>query len=124
MRKYQVCTNCVMDTTDSAITFDEKGVCDHCNTFYTAILPNWHTDEKGKKGVRIVLLVSKSEPHRESLRDDYNRISARALEEKKTAALERWFLAKIPTFYVMIDGEYRPCHGLAKWQAGSGTAGN
>lgn len=36
-----------MDTTDSAIVFDEKGVCDHCNTYYTKTLPNWHTDEKG-----------------------------------------------------------------------------
>ena len=32
-RDYQVCTNCVMDTTDSKITFDEKGVCDHCHNF-------------------------------------------------------------------------------------------
>ena len=46
-RKYQICTNCVMDTTDTKITFDEKGVCDHCNTFYKDIKPNWHTDEKG-----------------------------------------------------------------------------
>jgi len=46
-RKYQICTNCVMDTTDSKITFDKNGVCDHCNNFYENILPNWHTDEKG-----------------------------------------------------------------------------
>jgi len=36
-RKYQICTNCVMDTTDSKINFDENGVCDHCNTFYKEI---------------------------------------------------------------------------------------
>lgn len=46
-RQYQICTNCVMDTTDTKITFDEKGVCDHCNTFYKDIKPNWHPDEKG-----------------------------------------------------------------------------
>ncbi|MDX4050876.1 N-acetyl sugar amidotransferase [Aliarcobacter skirrowii] len=46
-REYQICTNCVMDTTDSKITFDENGVCDHCQTFYKDIKPNWHTDEKG-----------------------------------------------------------------------------
>ena len=46
-KKYQICTNCVMDTTDTKITFDEKGVCDHCNTFYKDIKPNWHTDERG-----------------------------------------------------------------------------
>lgn len=45
----QVCTNCVMDTTDSAIVFDDRGVCDHCNTFYDTIQPNWDTGEKGAR---------------------------------------------------------------------------
>ncbi|KWV96292.1 LPS biosynthesis protein [Erythrobacter sp. AP23] len=36
-----------MDTTDRAIVFDHKGVCDHCNTFYSDIKPNWHTGERG-----------------------------------------------------------------------------
>lgn len=44
-----VCTNCVMDTTDPKIVFDEKGVCDHCHTYYDHTLPNWHTDERGQK---------------------------------------------------------------------------
>ena len=40
-----------MDTSDSKIIFDEKGVCDHCNTFYRKILPNWHTDERGRRAL-------------------------------------------------------------------------
>lgn len=40
-----------MDTTDSKITFDESGVCDHCNTFYRKILPNWDTGERGKQAL-------------------------------------------------------------------------
>ena len=40
-REYQVCTNCIMDTTDSKIVFDENGVCDYCNGYITDILPNW-----------------------------------------------------------------------------------
>ena len=48
--KYQQCTNCVMDTTDSAIIFDENGVCDHCNTYYTKTLPFWNTGQKGMSG--------------------------------------------------------------------------
>lgn len=48
-RPYQVCTNCVMDTTDSQIVFDEKGVCDHCNSYYVHTLPNWHTGEQGQR---------------------------------------------------------------------------
>jgi peptidyl-prolyl cis-trans isomerase SurA len=86
--------------------------------------PTLFTDERGKKGLRIVLLVSKSEPHRENLRDDYNRVSQRALEEKKSGVLERWFGSKIPTFYIMIDGEYKNCANLSKWTVNAATAGN
>ena len=32
--EYKICNNCVMDTTDSVIAFDDKGMCDHCNTYY------------------------------------------------------------------------------------------
>ncbi len=49
MKPYRICSNCVMDTTDSAITFDDKGVCDHCRTFFGTILPNWHSDERGAR---------------------------------------------------------------------------
>jgi N-acetyl sugar amidotransferase len=48
VRRYQICTNCVMDTTDSRIVFDARGVCDHCNTFHQHIAPNWHTDARGQ----------------------------------------------------------------------------
>ena len=30
---YQVCTNCVMDTTDPDIRFDSSGVCNHCHSY-------------------------------------------------------------------------------------------
>jgi N-acetyl sugar amidotransferase len=50
-REYQVCTNCVMDTTDSMISFDEKGWCDYCNNYYSNILPNWHPDARGEKEI-------------------------------------------------------------------------
>jgi peptidyl-prolyl cis-trans isomerase SurA len=82
------------------------------------------TDERGKKGVRIVKLISKSQPHRENLRDDYDRIAARALDQKRSSALEKWFMTKIPTFYIMIDPDYQNCPNLAKWQVSSSTAGN
>ena len=60
-RQYQICTNCVMDTTDSKIIFDKNGVCDHCNTFYNDILPFWHTDEKGNKVLQEIIDKIKKE---------------------------------------------------------------
>lgn len=63
-RKYQICTNCVMDTTDTKITFDDQGVCDHCNRFYKDILPNWHTDEKGWQALQKIVDKVKKEGKR------------------------------------------------------------
>lgn len=40
-RSYQVCTRCVMDTTDPEIEFDEQGVCSHCHYFDGVIRPAW-----------------------------------------------------------------------------------
>ena len=47
--KYQICSNCIMDTTDLNITFDERGWCDYCRNYYKSILPNWHPDEQGER---------------------------------------------------------------------------
>ena len=40
-RPYQRCSQCVMDTSDSKIVFDENGVCDHCRNFEKKIKPYW-----------------------------------------------------------------------------------
>jgi N-acetyl sugar amidotransferase len=46
-KHYQICSNCIMDTSDPNIQFDDKGICDYCRNFQTVILPNWNTGEKG-----------------------------------------------------------------------------
>lgn len=74
-----------------------------------------------KKAVRIVEIISKSEPHRENLKDDYDKVSQRALEEKKNDALEEWFNKKIPTFYVNISKDYSACPEMQKWTESSST---
>lgn len=44
-----------MDSSDSKISFDEKGVCDHCLDFYQNVKPNWHTDEGGKAQLNKII---------------------------------------------------------------------
>ena len=39
-REYRICTNCIMDTSDSNIVFDERGWCDYCNNYHANILPH------------------------------------------------------------------------------------
>ena len=77
--------------------------------------PAEYADERGKKGVRIVQLITRTAPHRENLKDDYNRIAQRALEDKKNATLEKWFTKNIPTYYINVDSEYSGCSEMKKW---------
>jgi N-acetyl sugar amidotransferase len=48
MRKYQICSNCVMDTSDSTIKFDSQGWCEYCNNFHSKVLPNWKFGQASK----------------------------------------------------------------------------
>jgi len=78
--------------------------------------PVAYTDEQSKKGVRIVYLKSRTEPHRMNLKDDYSKISQYALDEKKSMVLEKWMNAKIPTYYIMVDKDnLAECKQLQKF---------
>ena len=55
MSTSRICSKCVMDTTDSRITFDHEGVCDHCRLFEAQVLPNWHTGERGHRELRALV---------------------------------------------------------------------
>jgi peptidyl-prolyl cis-trans isomerase SurA len=68
-----------------------------------------------KKAVRILYLKSRSEPHVMNVRDDYNKISQAALEEKKYQALDKWLTVHIPNYYVMIDQDNASCPQLKKF---------
>ncbi|MEJ0104218.1 MAG: peptidylprolyl isomerase [Bacteroidota bacterium] len=75
------------------------------------------TDERtGKKGVRIVYLKSRSEPHRMNMKDDYDKIAQFAVEEKKSKVLEKWMKEKIPTYYIQVDNDVKEsCVNLSKF---------
>jgi len=48
VNKYKICSNCVMDTSDSRIHFDTNGMCDHCNDFYTNVKPHWNVNASSR----------------------------------------------------------------------------
>jgi peptidyl-prolyl cis-trans isomerase SurA len=76
--------------------------------------PMVYKDEQEKQAVRLVYLQNRTEPHRENLRDDYDRIAQRALAEKKERTVEKWFQGKLPTYYVMVDKDYQQCESLRR----------
>ena len=53
-REFQRCTQCVMDTTDSMIVFDEEGVCDHCRNFEKNIKPYWDPTKENREELEKV----------------------------------------------------------------------
>jgi len=84
--------------------------------------PQVYTDERNRKVVRMIYLKNRTAPHRENLKEDYNRVAQRALEEKKSGALEKWFKEHIPTYYVSIDKEFANCSGLEAWRKSAENA--
>ncbi len=47
--KYQVCSKCVMDTSDPEIKFDHNGVCNHCLEFENVTSKLWYPNDEGQK---------------------------------------------------------------------------
>ena len=76
--------------------------------------PMVYKDEQDKQAVRLVYLQKRTEPHRENMRDDYDRIAQRALAEKRDKTIEKWFQTKLPTYYVMVDPDFQQCEDLRK----------
>ena len=66
--KIQVCKNCIMDSTDESIVFDQDGICDYCHNFYNNILPYWKPNEEGEE--KLMKLIDKIKS--ESKNKDYD----------------------------------------------------
>lgn len=66
-KDYRICSNCVMDTTDSKIVFDENGVCDFCSDYYKNILPSWKHGEEASAELKTI-----SEKIRKDRRGEYD----------------------------------------------------
>ena len=71
----------------------------------------YRTDE-GKEAVRILYFKTKLPPHQANLNDDWHRIQAAALAEKKDKALDKWFKKARVDVFINIDPEFNHCHLL------------
>ncbi|WP_240047152.1 peptidylprolyl isomerase [Hymenobacter nivis] len=71
----------------------------------------YRTDD-GKDAMRILYLKSNTPPHQANLEDDYQKIAAAALSEKKSKALDLWFVKNRGTVYLEVVPEYAQCKVL------------
>lgn len=74
--------------------------------------PLTYRTEDGKEAMRILYFKSKSQPHYATLKDDYQKIHAMALNEKKAKAIEDWFKKTKEQLFIRIDDQYKGCNLL------------
>ena len=61
VREYQLCTRCIMDTSDTEIVFGQDGVCNHCNRLDERVRNELHTDEEGQRRLQSIVEQIKRE---------------------------------------------------------------
>lgn len=54
-KKYQICSCCVMDTTDDDIVFDAEGVCMRCKEYKERIEPEWNHGNGHEKELETLI---------------------------------------------------------------------
>lgn len=79
--------------------------------------PIVYKDDRQRDAVRLVYLRSRTEPHVQNLKDDYNAIALAALEHKKAQIMQKWFKEHINTYYINIDKSFNACANIAPWIA-------
>jgi len=68
----------------------------------------YRTDD-GKQAVRILYYKSSIKPHQANLKDDWQKIQAATLNEKKSRVLDKWFNKAREDVFISIDDEYDYC---------------
>ncbi len=65
--------------------------------------------DNGKESVRILYYKSKIKPHQANLKDDWQKIQAATLNEKKSRILNNWFNKARNDVFISIDEQYDYC---------------
>lgn len=66
-------------------------------------------DVNGKKGYRIIKLITKTEPHKATIETDYDKVKGAALADKQNKETLKWVGKKSKNTYVKIDDDYKQC---------------
>ncbi len=74
----------------------------------------FQTDE-GKDAYRILYLKKRTEPHKENLKQDYDKIQEEALANKKTKVTSDWIKEKSAQVYIKINDKYKDCELENSW---------
>jgi peptidyl-prolyl cis-trans isomerase SurA len=73
------------------------------------------TEDKKEEAYRLLYLKMRTEPHRANLKDDYNKIQAWALENKRQKVIDDWINEKLVKTYIKISDRYSSCGFVGDW---------
>lgn len=74
----------------------------------------FQTDD-GKDAYRILKLLSRTDPHKANLKQDYDRVQEWALADKKQSELNDWMTEKADNTYIKLNDEFDDCKFSTKW---------
>lgn len=72
-------------------------------------------DPSGRVFYQMIKLLSRTKPHKASLKQDYARIQEATLAEKKARHLSDWVSTHIGSTYINLSEDYRGCANLEPW---------
>ncbi len=74
-------------------------------------------DPYGETAYKVLLLQSRSEPHKANLEMDFSRLKDDAIIFKKDSEIQRWLSEKIANTYIVIQPEWlSQCPGIHHWK--------
>ena len=71
--------------------------------------PYESTDHNTKTCYKMLLLKSRTEPHRANLKQDYLLLQNMALQQKNQEVLEAWYREKKESTYIRVDYSFKDC---------------
>lgn len=74
--------------------------------------PFEYRSQDGSRMFRLVLLQSRTKPHKANLKQDYGKIQTAALEQKKSEYTERWITEKLGVTHFSVSDLFGKCPNL------------
>lgn len=71
--------------------------------------------QTGESAYRMVLIRSRTKPHKANLAQDYSKIQKAALESKKGSFISNWVKEKVDNTYIFVEPRFEGCPSLVNW---------
>lgn len=77
--------------------------------------PQLVVQQDASKAYRVLKLLSRTEPHRANMKDDYRLIQQATEGKLRSEAIDEWVKTRVGNTYVRLADDYRNCQFLHGW---------